>query len=179
MSKRPHLAAGLLVVAFAITGCSEPTPPEPSPPVPTATPAFADDAAALAAATEAYEAYLEIGSQIANDGGNEPERISEVVAGEALITEYDIFDSMVSTGVRGEGTQTADGYRIQYVDMRTGEIGIYLCLDTAGSDLVDVEGQSTLDPRRPTRYPLAVVFRRTEDALKLVSSESWTGDNFC
>ena len=64
-----------VAVLFALAGCV-PSDSQPSAaPSPSATPVFASDAEALAAAEKAYAAYLKVSDEIANDGGKDPDRI--------------------------------------------------------------------------------------------------------
>ena len=68
-----HLGVGLL--ALVLAGCAPDVPAIQVPPTPTVTPLFASDEEALAAAEEAYAAYLAMSDEITSDGGERPERI--------------------------------------------------------------------------------------------------------
>ena len=83
----------LLIVA--LSGCASTPDPQltPTPSATAAAPVFASDEEALAAATEAYAAYLTMSDQIAGDGGASPHRISPFVSAGLLDSELDGFAS--------------------------------------------------------------------------------------
>ena len=63
-----RVSAAALAVALVLVGCVPTTTPASPAPRPSATPVFATEAEALAAATEAYAAYVRVSDQILADG---------------------------------------------------------------------------------------------------------------
>ena len=97
------IAVGALV--WTLTACSSPAPA--ASPTPTlsasAEPIFASDEEALAAAVAAYERYRSVSSEIASDGGAQPERISAVVSEQLADRYMEEFDALREGGLRTEG----------------------------------------------------------------------------
>src|SRR5690606_24012229 len=85
------LAAATVTVAVLLSGCVQQGPEVTPPPEPSTTPIFASDEEALAAATEAYEAYLAMSDLIAQEGGVNPERIESVAVRKALADALEGF----------------------------------------------------------------------------------------
>ncbi|MET3768600.1 hypothetical protein ABIB15_001282 [Marisediminicola sp. UYEF4] len=175
----PALALAALAV-LAVSGCFAAAPVEPPAPAVSASPVFASEEEALAAATEAYAAYLDLGSQVAHEGGVQPERMAEVSTGNAYEQELEVFAAIRGDSLRGVGEQTFDTVRVQSYDKATGDVTVYLCLDTSGTKLVDSGGASTATEERTTRFPLEVALTLgDEGSLLLTESQSWSGSNFC
>ncbi|MCY7325567.1 MAG: hypothetical protein LH605_05475, partial [Microbacteriaceae bacterium] len=121
MRKYPRVSVLALaaLAVFALSGCFAAAPVEPPAAAATADPVFASEEEALAAATEAYAAYLALGSQVANEGGADPERMAEVATGTAYQQELEVFASIRSDMLRGVGEQTFDTVRMQSYDAIT------------------------------------------------------------
>ena len=171
-----------LLGTLALTGCaSESAPRASESTAPTDAPVFASDAEALAAATEAYAAYQALSSQIAREGGIDPERMSDYAIGDALAAEIESLNGLAEGGLRGVGMLAFDSVTIQGVDLAAGRIETYLCLDVTEADVIDGEGVSTVPADRALRLPLQVGFKRVPDVdhLLVETSESWSGTNFC
>ncbi len=81
---RSVVGALVLVGMLALTGCVDGDRLPTLPPTPTSTPIFASEEEALAAAEEAYAAYLEMSNLISSEGGVEPERIAPFVTADQL-----------------------------------------------------------------------------------------------
>ena len=75
--------AGMLLLA----GCGGGDPIPTLPPTPSATPIFASEEEALAAAEDAYAAYRGMSDQISAEGGANPERIAPFVTESRLADE--------------------------------------------------------------------------------------------
>ena len=182
MRKYPRVSVLVLaaLAVFALSGCFAAAPVEPPASSPSAAPVFASEEEALAAATEAYAAYLALGSEVAHDGGVEPERMGEVSTGNAYQQELEVFASIRRDSLRGVGDQTFDTVSVQSYNGLTGEVIIYLCLDTSDTKLVDSNGASTATEERVTRYPLEVALTLDDaGSLLITESQSWSGSNFC
>lgn len=179
---RITLLALLAAVALMVNGCVATRVTSPPSPAATSAPVFASEEEALAAATEAYAAYLAVGSQVARDGGAKPERMSEVTIGNAYEQEIEVFRSMLANSQVGEGEQTFDTVSAQSLNLDTGATTLYLCLDTRRTSVLDATGAVVNSPNRITRFPLQVRFVPNQGAdrrLIIAESESWSGANFC
>jgi hypothetical protein len=175
------LAASSALATLLLAGCGSTPIPPPTPAPTTSASVFASEDEALAAATEAYAAYQAMSNIIAQEGGSDPDRISEFTEGEALEAEMESLTSLNTGNLRGVGELAFDRLTLQSVDLRAGNVEAYLCLDVSRTDVVDEFGQSVVPVDRPLRLPLQVSFTTTPDSdrLRVERSESWHGDNFC
>ena len=103
------LAAAFALLLGGCTPQSEPVRPKPSP---SASPIFASDDEALAAATKAYAAYLEVSDEIAQDGGKNPERIGGFVSADWLPSEISDFGEFAGSGHRQVGSSSFDNMKL-------------------------------------------------------------------
>jgi len=172
------VAAGLLIGALALlTGCIARDPIPAPPTTPTTAPLFADEDEALAAAEEAYRAYLAMVNQIANEGGQAPERIATFVTDEQYINELTSFERYVSTDSHSEGALIADSFELQsYSD---DQIVTYLCLDASETRIVTSSGVDITPTDRTARASLQVSFEIDQMRLLIAENESWSGPSFC
>jgi hypothetical protein len=147
-------------------------------------PLFASDEEALAAATKAYAAYLQMSDLITTDGGNDPSRIDAVADGDALASSKIGFEKFHSNGYHSVGSSKFDSFSIQQLDdSGNGSLVIrsYVCLDITGVRLVDGGGNDITAPDRENRLPLEIeiVAKRGPQSLRVNGSDSWSGKNFC
>src|SRR4051812_14875779 len=82
------LIAGL---GLALAGCVPSEPPVTSPPTSDAQPVFASDEEALAAAEEAYGAYIAMVDEILRNGGDDGDRLAPLVSPELLAQQEEGF----------------------------------------------------------------------------------------
>jgi hypothetical protein len=136
---------------------------------------FASDEEAVAAATEAYAAYLRLGEKIAREGGVGAERLKTVLVGEFLAGEIDDFREFRLSGLRQIGESTFRDVVLQQLGPGPEDvITVYLCLDVSGVDIIDAAGASVVTARRPDTSYLEVSFDAGDDGVVRVSSvERW------
>ncbi len=181
------IGAVALAAAFALLlgGCapqSEPVRPKPSP---SASPIFASDDEALAAATKAYAAYLAMSDQIAQEGGMNPERLSPLVSADWLPNEVAAFAKFSDSGHRQLGFSKFDHVQLQQLGKSDGGnewVRIYLCLDFSDAQLVDSQGHNVRPRDLDLRSPFQASFQSSQaEPLRLVLTESelWPGADFC
>ena len=165
-----RLAAVTLVFAVGLSlgGCA-PDAPAPKPTAsPSATPLFATDEEALAAAEEAYAAYLRVTDQVLSEGGSDPERLEAVVTGPQLETDVAEMAEAASLGYRSTGTTQFDQVVLQRVGTASEDaVTVYLCQDVADVDIFDASGRSIIAKDRRARSKFEVSF----DAEKRGSSQ--------
>jgi len=170
------LAAGAAAIVLTLTGCIEPAPHVTAPPTPSATPVFASDEEALAAAEEAYAAYTVVEDQIARDGGSQPERLESLVTPEWYKHEAASFETFRVSGNRQLGSTSIRSTELQQVfPLPEGgaSVVIYVCVDFSGTSFVDADG-NTLDRAGPVTATFQVTFEAPEDVLLLSGSEPWS-----
>ena len=175
----------VVVLAFSIAlgmgGCVAPTPdPTPSTSAaPSASPLFNSDEEALAAATEAYAAYLTAADQSGQGGWLDSSALQPLQTDEAFADDVAIAKKFSALGYLQLGASSFDSLKVQQVDVF--EVIAYLCLDVTQVDVVDATGASIVDRSQPRRLPLEVSFTPSDerDSLVFGGSEVWSGETFC
>lgn len=182
MPRRPlALVAPLLVLAMV--GCTPTTVLPPAGPPSEEAPLFASDEEALAAATEAYEEFLAVSSQILQDGGREPERLMPLVSDEVYETELEGFDEVHTMDLTVSGSSIATGTQLQqHVSGAAGlaEVIIYVCVDVTATSVSDVSGRSLVDADRPSQLAFEAGFVSDQDGNLILNSKNvWETESVC
>lgn len=156
---RTPTIATLIALVLLLTGCI----PQQAPPEPTPTPV-----SELEALTSAYLAYQSaIDLALSNyDAGS----LEKVATGAALEAALESVESFKTSGRRQVGLSAVDSLSV------SSSFQIHACLDVGDVDVVNVQGESTLQPDRATRFPMVVTF--SEDLL-VMNEEIWLRDDFC
>ncbi len=190
-TKRPPLGVRfciVLVVAglteLLLSGCVG--APAPTPTATTsdaAEPIFASDEEALAAAVEAYEAYIAVSQQIGEDGGSDPERILAVATREYADEVVSDFESMSAQGLKVIGANSLDTTSLIEHSEEAGaaQVSIYGCVGVGTTQIVDESGNDLTPAERSNKVPLVLNFVSAEvpGVLILSGSDLWSGDDFC
>jgi hypothetical protein len=183
---RPACLAGLAVAVLAMCGCVAPEPVAVPTPDASATPLFASDEEALAAATEAYARYVAVSDQILIDGGLKPERLLEVATQAVFEKQSEGYQIAFERGWRSTGGTVVDSVTLQDFASNAVEgtdiVTVYACIDVSKVDVVDASGASVVSDSRPDRSPYEASFdavNGTSTKLVLSGEKIWTGENFC
>jgi hypothetical protein len=177
----------LLVLPIMLTGCAQPEPDttDAAPTAIPATPAFASEEEALAAAEQAYDAYL-LASDSAADQDNDSQAYFLSLSTGSVHKEDAISIELFETQQwQQTGTVTFDSMRLQssaQTNLDAWEIRVYACLDVSQTDVLDSQGLSTIPSDRPLRMPLEISFvtlPNNPDTLLISESTVWSGTNFC
>jgi len=176
MPRTARLLTPVTLAALLLAGCTPSTPMPAPPPTPDATPVFASDEEALAAAEEAYGKYLATVDAIFADGGLNPERLLDVASRAQYETELSGFKEMENGRLKGTGHATFE-LSLQSYRPTTGEVVVYSCDDISGTDIITADGTSVVSPERPTRIPYEVRF--VGDPLIVDSRNVWDGSGVC
>lgn len=165
----------LLVLPVAlITGCVADSPPTPTPTTPPA-PRFASDEEALAAAEEAYGAYLAVSDQVIRDGGVGVERLREFLSEELFAAEKADMERLQADGLRGVGFTTFT-LTLQRHDHQS--LSAYVCDDQTQSDLLDSAGNSVVNPEGLRRIAFELEFDPS-DEMRMTRKDQWNGGGVC
>jgi hypothetical protein len=177
----PRVFGVTLVAAMMLSGCVEARPVAAGSPSPIASPIFASEEEALAAATEAYAAYVRVSDEVFADGGLNPERMELVATGIQLATDLAGFRKALLTAVRSTGGTTFQPLQLQKYDENSDHghsiVVAYLCEDVSMVDVVDSQGVSIVSAARPNVVSYEVRFDTNGDMPKslLVSGkEPWS-----
>ena len=178
------LAAITIAAALLLSGCVPQDPEVIPPPEPSTEPIFASDEEALAAATEAYKAYLAMSDLIAQEGGVNPERIAPYVTEEWLGQEVAAFKELFDSGNHQTGNITMSVAQLQAhssdVD-GVGSVAAYFCLDFSASEVVTAEGAAVTPLSRPEYVTVEVHFGNSvvEPELVVEGIEPWQSSGIC
>ncbi len=169
--------AGMLL----LSGCGGGSPIPTLPPTPSATPIFASEEEALAAAEEAYAAYRQMSDVISGEGGEDAERIASFVTEPRLADELRGFATLRESGLRITGEASFEVLSIQRYEEFGGdaEVVFYACSDLSESRVLDGTGADVTPEDRVDRLVLEVVLRTVDGAspLLLESDNAWPGES--
>ncbi len=170
--------AGVLLLA----GCDGGDPIPTLPPTPSASPIFASEEEALAAAEEAYAAYLEMSTRIGAEGGTDAERIAPLVTVDRLAIELRGFETLQQSELRLVGPTTFEILDVQRVDQTDGDLEVvfYACWDASLSRVVNAAGEDVTPSDRVDRVVLEVQMTTVggQPPLLLASDDEWP-DSSC
>jgi len=175
----------LLLLAAALTGCTQPTrlpPPEPSA---SGEPLFASDEEALAAAFSAYERYLQVSNTLSASVDADTGLLEEVAIPGHVEEVAASIEALRSQGLRTEGQAEIYAFNLQqHFEGSNGDVSVltYVCLDVSGLRVVDGQGRDNTPPDRADFVGLEVVFWGINGPfpdLKVASSKTWSGSDLC
>ena len=177
---RRLVGAVAVVGMLALAGCGGGDPLPTLPPTPSSTPVFASEEEALAAAEEAYAAYIgavNIALQTLSDAG-----LDEVAVDAALAGARESVADLIASGSRQVGE--AKVASVEPTDLAplvepsaTGDAQVYACLDLTSVGIQDAEGvvsQSSIP-----LFPMLVTLRVDERRILVAQEDVWDGDNYC
>jgi hypothetical protein len=180
-------APGLLAVAvlLALAGCVPSDSHASAAPSASATPLFASDAEALAAAEKAYAAYLRVSAEITADGGSDSSRIDPLVTKAQAVKEHETYRFFADKSLRTTGVPTLGSVELQQVTYRStgdAELALYVCVDATSVRVIDLAGEDVTPSDRVDQMSLEVTMRSSEaqpTQLLLAESNTWSGAGVC
>jgi len=170
--------------ALFLSGCVQPVPAVTPAATSSSKPLFASDEEALAAATKAYAAYLQMSDLIAQEGGASPERLAPLVTSEWLKKEVAVFEKFATTNRHQLGVSTFNNVVVQqvYDNLSAEAVTVYLCEDVSATRFADASGQDVTPLERQVLVSLEVTLQeKASEKSSLVISEiqPWSGSNAC
>jgi hypothetical protein len=179
--------AGVAVAcsALLLSGCVQPGPVVTPAATSSSKPLFASDEDALAAATKAYAAYLQMSDLIAQESGANPERLAPLVTSKWLQNQVAAFGKFAKSGSHQDGTTSFKVSRLQQV--LEGERGqttvvIYVCTDLSSAQILNSSNIDVTPIGVQKVVPFLETFITSSDhggSLVLSEDTAWTGKNFC
>lgn len=174
-----HAAAAAALV-LALVGCVDSDPLPTLPPTPTATPIFASEEEALAAAEAAYAAYQDVvddALQTLDATG-----LEEVAVGTALESARASVERLSAQGKHQVGSTVVTSSLATDLSALTefgsdSPIQIYACVDVSNVQIVATDGsvtQSTIGT-----FPMLVTFRVDDSRLLVEEELVWDANTFC
>jgi hypothetical protein len=178
------LAASTALATLLLAGCGSTPIPPPTPAPTTSAPVFASEDEALAAATEAYAAFLAMSDLILAEGGANPERIIDYATDEMVDIEMKGYLNAQAEGYHSTGSSAFANVTLQRVEpsTRTKAVSVYLCSDVSEVDVLNEKGESVVAPNRPSRTAFQITFDVVATnplRLKVASSDVWDGPGIC
>ncbi|GAA3749442.1 hypothetical protein GCM10022239_25940 [Leifsonia bigeumensis] len=154
--------AAALAAVLLLAGCIPGEPVITPEPDPDATPVFASDEEALAAATEAYAKYREVLDKIFIGGATDLSQLENVATGDQLQTESDAFAEVNERGLHSSGGTTFEVQELQQYDAGASDgksiIIVYICENVSAVDVFDQSGASIVSSTRPDTSLYEVTF---------------------
>lgn len=162
---------------LTLSGCGGGDPLPTLPPTPSSTPVFASEEEALAAAEEAYSAYLEMSNLITSEGGVNPERIAPFVSEDRLPDELEGFQTYSDLNIHTTGNDVYEIVELQRIDESDAgvEVVVYVCWDASAVRVLNADGADVTPPDRDVQDLLEVVLVTVDGGLPLVldSDTAW------
>jgi hypothetical protein len=174
-----------VIATLTLCGCVPPSPPVIPTAVPTATPVFASDADALAAAKKAFTSYLRESDVISDVGGADPQRIAPFVTKKWLSSELKSYAKLEKSGDRFTGAMAFDEFKLQSRVVNQHQVAAvvtYVCVDVSNTRLLDPSGVDITSPSRQDKYAVVATFESGVPAsadLLFGGSVPWSGRSFC
>jgi hypothetical protein len=173
-----------IAAAVSLGGCVQASHVVIPTSAPSVAPVFASDAQALGAAEKAYAAYLAVSDSVAQDGGNNVERLAVWETPAQFGRDKRSFAQMHAQDHHTSGSSRFSNASLQKSGETTSgkpEVTIYVCLDISQTLLLDAAGKD-VGSARPLVLPLEVSFQgKTSSSRSLLVDRSvtWSGTNFC
>ena len=174
------VSALAIIISLMLGGCV-PSAPDASPtPEPSSTPVFASEEEALAAAEEAYAAYVAMSDLIFVEGGANAERMTAVATGAFLEATLSSFNEVQANGLHSTGGTVFRDVSLQSYSpdsLSADIVSVYVCEDISAVNVFDSAGQSIVSADRPDQTVFQVVFDLGNGGGLLVASrEVWKNE---
>ena len=190
MFYRDHMFRGTTRAAFIavatvtlLAGCQgaelPPVSPTPVTTQSTATTRFSSKTEALTEAKRVYERYLVISDEISSDGGEGADRVAPYVTPEEFKQEQRGISYLKDKRVRVVGTTELMKFELESVNLRSGEINAYACVDISHARVRSSTGKDITPKSRQDRQTTVTRFVWQDDRLLLNENGVWSGDSIC
>jgi len=182
---RKFWGAAAVLAVLATTGCvtaESPPAPEPTETTDVSQAPFASEEEALAAAEEAYRAFLAVADKALQTASPPSDNIKNPT-GNALDDLLQSVRAIERSSRRQTGNVAV--VRVSPADTEgaltspTLPIQIYSCADYGEVDVLDAQGNSVVDPARPDLIAFLVTLLHDGQQLVVSDLEPWTGDGVC
>ena len=159
--------AGLALAALMMSGCSAPAAPfEPE-----ALPVFASDEEAFAAAEATYRAYVDASNEVNLADSESFEAVFALTNGALNAADRKTLSAMHARGFELTGETRIRSVHAGAISGARDNVRLEVCLDVSELRLLDVNGESAVDPSRRPQQALTVSFVPSSiDPTQLVAS---------
>lgn len=164
------IATAVVAVAFGLAACAPGPAPKPTP-----TPLFASEAEAFKAAEQVYREYVDAGN--ARRRGAEGANPQSFLSGQALTDDINAQRTLKEKHLRIVGPSRVSSFSaIEYDRMRE-QVNAELCIDVAGSRVIDESGADVTPSSRADLVALRVVM--TSQGRQLAITSAVPGEHAC
>ncbi|MDZ4044246.1 MAG: hypothetical protein U1E32_00515 [Rhodoglobus sp.] len=167
-------AVALTLVVAGCVPAATPADPAPNLTQPSTEPLFASEEEALAAAEEAYAAYLAMASAISADGGRNPERIEPFVTERYLREELDSAARLQASGLRIVGVPAIETFTLQFFSYP--ELAAYVCQEISEVRVLNEKGTDVTPVNRARKGLFEVRFEFDETSPLVSNSDLWSNE---
>lgn len=166
-------------VGLLLTGCIAEDPVVVPPTAEMVEPLFASDEEALAAATDAYEAYADVSDLISQEGGKNPGRLTPYVTEEWLAQELSGFEELAKSEQHLSGSGHTVASLLQYYDHDA--VAAYFCVDVEDVRLMTADNVDVTPDTRSNKIAIEAHFRieHETETLRLDWTGPWHGTEIC
>lgn len=161
---RAGVAAVLIAVSVALTGCTPGAAPKPTP-----TPLFTSEADAFRAAERVFRQFVTAKNRTQN--GDESVDPQKYLAGPALEDDIRSLRDDRSSGTHIEGTSTVVSFELKQFDSASRTVDGLACLDVSKSRLVGADGHDLTPPNRPPVVAVGVKLAPVKTEMRIIRIE--------
>lgn len=175
------LSAGVVIstAAFVVTGCTSKPQAIPQAQEATSTESTMTEEQALALAEKTYTEYLAISDQIARDGGEGVDALSELTSEYFFVENKDLSEMVKQDGLRVEGKTIVDSFSLQNYSQGSNVFTAYSCLRLSQIKVFDSSGVNVTPKDRLNDVPMEITFEVVDNKFQINESKVWSGSNFC
>lgn len=157
--------AGLVIAAALLSACT----PAPEP-TPTASPAFASEEEAFAAAEETYRAYI-AASNARIEGRTSPDP-RDYLMGEALEADRSTQDLFAENAVHLDGEARLKSFKAKTasLDKTPSQVEAVICMDASGTRILDTDNRDVTPPTRPETSSVRVTLLWIDERFLIADS---------
>lgn len=156
---RPHPSLACIAAAtlalLGLTGCSPVPQPTPSP---TPTPLFASEDEAFAAAEATYRELIDRSNEVDTADPHTFEPLFELSSGDFEKSDRKAYSAMHAEGIVIAGDNRVLSFAGLSANPPYTTVDALVCLDVSEVTATDAEGNSVVDPARPSVYGLRITF---------------------
>ena len=174
------LSAGVVIstAVLVMTGCASP-PPLPKSQETTSSESTLTEEQALALAEDTYAKYLAVSDQIARDGGEGVEALSQITSKAFFLENKELSVKVKQDGFRTEGATVFDSFSLQNYSQGSSYLTAYSCLRLGQIKVFDSFGIDVTPAGRLNDVPIEITFKLVDKKLQINESKVWSGTNFC
>jgi hypothetical protein len=96
-----------------------------------------------------------------------------------LVAEQESAEALRTRSLRTVGPTRLKKFVLREVDLRTGGVTAYACVDLSKVKVLNAKGKDVTPAERANRQTSVPVFEWRDGRLLLAKDESWSGESIC